>query len=64
MIAALYGAAALLLQAALPQHSRDRLEKWRDRRRHREPARGGPAVLGLEQAALRFTSAQAEVNRR
>ncbi|MEV7381864.1 hypothetical protein [Streptomyces lydicus] len=36
MIASLPGAAALLLQAALPQNSKDRLEWWRDRRRHRE----------------------------
>ncbi|UYB37902.1 hypothetical protein SLV14_000200 [Streptomyces sp. Je 1-4] len=35
MIASLPGATALLLQAALPQNSRDRLEWWRDRR-HRE----------------------------
>lgn len=36
VIASLPGAAALLLQAALPQNSKDRLEWWRDRRRHRE----------------------------
>ncbi|MFJ9473084.1 hypothetical protein [Streptomyces caniferus] len=36
MITSLPGAAALLLQAALPQNSKDRLEWWRDRRRHRE----------------------------
>lgn len=36
VITSLPGAAALLLQAALPQNSKDRLEWWRDRRRHRE----------------------------
>lgn len=30
------GAFALLLHASLPQDSHDRLEWWRDRRRHRE----------------------------
>ncbi|WP_164492829.1 hypothetical protein [Streptomyces lydicus] len=35
VIASLPGAAALVLQAAPPQNSKDRLEWWRDRRRHR-----------------------------
>ncbi|GGU82699.1 hypothetical protein GCM10010211_55920 [Streptomyces albospinus] len=36
VIASLPGTAVLILQALLPQNSRDRLEWWRDRRRHRE----------------------------
>ncbi|WP_329112863.1 hypothetical protein [Streptomyces sp. NBC_01465] len=36
LAASLPGALTLILQAALPQNSRDRLEWWRDRRSHRE----------------------------
>ncbi|GAA1376572.1 hypothetical protein GCM10009612_75080 [Streptomyces beijiangensis] len=36
LVATLPGAVVLVLQAVLPQNSHDRLEWWRDRRRHRE----------------------------
>ena len=36
LAASLPGALTLILQSLLPQNSRDRLEWWRDRRRHRE----------------------------
>ncbi|WP_329112881.1 hypothetical protein [Streptomyces sp. NBC_01465] len=36
LVATLPGAMALMLQSVFPQNSQDRLEWWRDRRRHRE----------------------------
>ncbi|MFF0191072.1 hypothetical protein [Streptomyces sp. NPDC005244] len=36
LAASLPGALALILQTLLPQNSRDRLDWWRDRRRHQE----------------------------
>ncbi|WP_372404943.1 hypothetical protein [Streptomyces luteireticuli] len=36
LLTSLPGAAALLASAVIPQNSHDRLEWWRDRRRHHE----------------------------